>query len=139
MGSHDVLVFTDRLEYNANNGHVCQIKLATGFPLVFAKQDMRVLYQQKDTMEDTRLVSDFKALSKSIRIYDNHDDPQLYIRMIHSNNTSNFVDKYKDGAKQQDQKSNYQEYSVNKQLEQSVASFMLTYFKTGIECHQQNT
>ena len=136
MSNADVLVFTDRLEYNANNGHVWQIRLKTGFPVVFAKQDMRILYKQKDTMEDTQLITDFLALGKSVRIYDNHSDPQLYVRMIHSNNTSNYVNRFKTGATKQHEHNTYQEYPIDAKLEQSVSSFMSTYFKTGIQCHK---
>lgn len=89
----DVVLFTNRYEYNSNTKFVWEMQLTTGFVTVFAKQDMRIRYLQKDSMEDTQLIDDFRKLEKKIYIYEN--DPMMYIRLVHSNNTSKYVNKEK--------------------------------------------
>lgn len=89
----DVVLFTRRYECNYNTSFVWEMELKTGFVFVFAKQDLRLRYMSKDSMEDTNIISDFKKLKKKIHIFEN--DPNFYIRLVHSNNTSLYINKEK--------------------------------------------
>jgi len=129
----DVLCFTKRLEYNTNTGLVWGMSLDTGFPLVFAKQDMRILYEKLDKMEDTNLISRAKELGLKVKIYKN--DPHLYVRMVHTNNTSLYVNPAKSSIQSGSKSSPYREYNIDDVTRNCVNTFMSTYFKKGIECH----
>lgn len=131
LGSADVLVWTRRTEFNANTGLVWEMERKTGFsPLIFARQDMRMLYTRKDSMEDAHLLDTAEQLGKRIIVYEN--DPALYIRTVHGNNTSLYVDRNKIDVL--NTKGNYMERNVDAKTAQNIRGFMMGYFKHGIEC-----
>ena len=106
----DVVLFTNRYEYNKNTQFVWEMQLTTGFVTVFAKQDMRIRYLQTDSMEDINLIEDFRKLKKKIHIYQN--DPMMYIRLVHTNNTSKYVNKEKKNVRNFNSQSTYSEIDV---------------------------
>jgi hypothetical protein len=131
LGRADVLAWTRRTEFNANTGLVWEMERKTGFsPLIFARQDMRMLYTRKDSMEDVHLLDIAKQLGKRIIIYQN--DPALYIRTVHGNNTSLYVDRNKIDVS--NTRGNYIERNVDAKTAQKIRGFMMEYFKHGIEC-----
>ncbi len=130
MGSADVLAWTRRTEFNANTGLVWGMELSTGFnALIFARQDMRLLYSRQDTMEDTHLIEAARRLGKRVIVYRN--DPAIYVRTVHANNTSLYVDKYKT-AVPLGKKNTYSEFALDAP---STRTFMSSYFKQGLECY----
>jgi len=118
----DVVCFTNRYEYNANTNFVWEMSLLTGFVTVFAKQDLRIRYLEKDSMEDLNLIDDFKKLKKKILIYNN--DPSIYIRLVHSNNTSQYVEKNKTTTNQISSNSGYLEKQVDNVTRERVITIM---------------
>jgi hypothetical protein len=139
----DVLAFTERTEYNANTGLVWRMSLKSGFSLIFSKQDMRVLYERENTMEDINIIKSCRALGKQVVIYENN--PEIYVRVVHGNNTSLFVEKIKEKTRSHNKEGgkdneilNYTEHPVNQEYATSVRGFMSTYFKNGIECYHNN-
>lgn len=137
LGRADVLVWTRRLEFNANTGMVWKMELTTGFaPLMFARQDMRMLYNRKDAMEDVHLLDVAKDLGKRIVVFQN--EPKLYIRTVHENNTSLYVDKYKTFiAPEPKKKGQYIESNIDANDANIHRTFMSSYFKDGIECYNK--
>jgi hypothetical protein len=134
MGSADVLAWTRRTEFNANTGLVWGMELSTGFnALIFARQDMRLLYSRQDTMEDTHLIEAARRLGKEIKIYKN--DPDIYVRTVHANNTSLYVDKYKTGVPLGKKNTTYSEFPLDAPKAANTRTFMSSYFKQGLECY----
>lgn len=133
----DVLAFKHRTEYNINNGFVWNIHLETGFPLLFAKQDMRVLYKRQDTMEDTDMLSDYRNLGKNIIIHDN--DPRLYIRLVHGSNTSLYVDRNKETVMGATQAAPYSESTVSESERDRVQNLVNNFYSEGIACSKSST
>ena len=86
----DVVLTTRRYEYNANTDFAWETKLPTGTWMFFAKYDAAYKYASLDTKEDNAVKDQMYALKKAIDMYDN--DPRMYIRLVHSNNTSVAVD-----------------------------------------------
>lgn len=88
-----VVTFSKRLEYNKNNGKswVCQFK--HGMVMFLAPYDNRITYLDKDTREDANIQEDLRRYYK-VRVLDN--DPSLYVRLIHQNHTSIYVNPNRD-------------------------------------------
>jgi hypothetical protein len=126
----DVVVFTNRYECNYKNKFVWEMQLRTGFVLVFAKQDLRFRYMSKDSMEDTHILDHFRQLGKKIHVYENTDNPMLYIRLVHSNNTSLYVDKEKKEIIQATaiKNTNYSEKQVDQATQDKVLSIVAHKF-----------
>lgn len=140
----DVLAFKHRTEYNINNGFVWNIHLETGFPLLFAKQDMRVLYKRQDTMEDTDMLSNYRKLGKKITIHDN--DPRLYIRLVHGSNTSLYVDRNKEHVASTTSAPStaspsfpYSENTVSESESERVQNLVNNFYSEGIACSKSST
>ena len=132
----DVVVFTHRTEFNANNKFVWASNLKSGFPIVFAKADLRVQYTNLNSMEDLNIISGFKNLGKIVYTWADNDI-SLYIRTVHSNNTSFYVQKEKDAiithsTDRNNALDNYVENSVSKQYGDQVREFMSRYYTTEI-------
>lgn len=122
------VTFTTRYEYNSNNDFVWKMRRKTGFPLVLAPFDRRVRYLSKDSMEDTELLDKFQSVGKNVKIIDNEFDPQMYVRVVHGNNTSLYVNKQKNIVKQgHGQSSNYFEMPSTDDERAFVLRTMQTY------------
>jgi hypothetical protein len=89
----DVVLTTRRYEYNANTDFAWETRLPTGTWMFFAKYDPAYRYASLDTREDNAVKEQIKALKKAVDMYDN--PPRMYIRLVHTNNTSVAVDPVK--------------------------------------------
>ena len=122
----DVVVFTKRIECNLETDFVWEMQLKTGFVFVLAKQDLRIKYLSKDSMEDVNLLTDFLKLDKQISVW--VDNPStMYIRLTHQNNTSLYVDKNKKTTREPTS-SIYIENNVDVLTQNKVLDFMKTKF-----------
>lgn len=131
----DVVIFTNRIECNLYSKFVWRIRLRSGFVTLLAKQDLRVKYKSINTMEDVDIISDFRALGKKIEIW-NNDNPEIYIRLVHGNNTSLFVDKNKKLIENHGSpcnNSNYNEFNIPEHDQERILNFMFNYFKECLE------
>ena len=85
------LLFQNRLEHNFNTGFSWKVKLNNGTPFFFAYKDPTFRYDKVNFNED--VVVKFNMLEKvkygETVIYDN--DPKIYIRFVHNDNTSIYV------------------------------------------------
>ena len=124
----DVVLFTNRLEVNVNTGLIWHMHLKHGFVFVFAKQDSRIKYLSKDSMEDVTLIDQFKKLGKSFFVFDN--DPTLYVRLVHNNNTSLYVNKHKTMLNLSSPDSNYHELHATPKETEYAAKIISTYYKS---------
>ena len=88
----DVVMIRNRISYNLNNHSMWKETLNSGFVHFFMYIDPMVEYARLDTLEDQK-VKDYVHKHKKVYIYDN--DPKMYIRNIHKNNTSPYVNKKK--------------------------------------------
>lgn len=90
--SHRYLLYQNRLEYNFNTGFSWKVRIKNGTSIVFAYKDPDLRYDSWNVNED--VVVKQHILSRIPRgesiIYDN--DPRLYIRFVHTDNTSVYVD-----------------------------------------------
>lgn len=88
----DFVYLTSRLEYNYNNGLKWVSSKRNGFVHILAPLDKRITYLSKDTMEDVNLIKDYTLLGYTNAIA---SEPSLYLRLVHGDNTSLYVDKNK--------------------------------------------
>lgn len=90
----DVVLFSKRHEFN-NTTHFAWItELKSGFVTCLVRSDPRIRYQQKDTMEDTHLKALFKQLGLRTHVIAPaamNDRHVRYLRIVHGENTSEFI------------------------------------------------
>lgn len=89
-----VISLSKRFEYNKNNGVSWMGTKTNGMVLFLAPFDNRITYLQTDSMEDVNMLSDFQKVGYTLKVIDN--DPCLYVRLVHTNNTSLFVKPQRD-------------------------------------------
>lgn len=89
----NAVTIKNRIEFNKNTGAVWTSTLEDGFYWYFMVKDPRFLYASLDTGEDGVIRKNLiKMREKNPKFYyvlDN--DPALYLRFIHDNNTSRYV------------------------------------------------
>lgn len=94
LSGSDMVAICNRYEVNANNGFSWRIKQTRGLPTVLCKQDLRLSYLSKDTMEDVDLIEDYEKLGHPVYRW-TWNRPSMYIRLVHGDNTSLYVDPHK--------------------------------------------
>lgn len=128
----DTVVFTRRYEFNNVSSFVWEMNLKSGFVFVLSRKDKRIKYKSKDTMEDTDIINLCRKYGK-IHIFDNK--PSLYIRMVHGNNTSLYVNNDKSRIIPPQRKGlNYIEKDVSEYVQNDISIFMSRYYKKGLIC-----
>lgn len=85
----NTVAISNRFEYNKNNGVSWVSKKTDGFVLFLASFDNRIKYTDKDTMEDMDILNDFREFRYVVKVMNNN--PKLYVRLVHTNNTSLYV------------------------------------------------
>ena len=91
----DFVMFQNRLEYNIRSDYKFKIKLKSGTMIFFSK-DKSLKYDPVESMEDQALK---KSAIGKLRCKIINNDPKLYIRLIHDNNTSLYVNENKDSLR----------------------------------------
>lgn len=124
----DVVFIKNRLEYNLSNGFVYRARFEKGMPFVLAKKNEVIRYLQKDSLEDIRLLNDFELHSKKIYLISN--DPRWYIRTLHGQNTSLYVDGNKSAIIQYGEGSSYQEFDATSGERAYTQKIIERYFGT---------
>jgi hypothetical protein len=89
LDNHTISVISQRIDYNSNNDMSWVCKKTNGLVFFLAPFDNRLKYLRLNSMEDTDILNTAKKLGYSIKIVQN--DPRLYVRVIHSNNTSLYI------------------------------------------------
>lgn len=85
----DAVLFSNRYDVDSTTNEVWQTILKIGFVTMLCRRDDRILYDSKDSMEDVNLRKNMKNIGFKTMVIDNN--PMWYIRVIHTNNTSHFV------------------------------------------------
>ena len=79
----------NRLEYNLANNFIFNSHFDKGNTHIMCIKLDRLRYINKDTLEDVNLQEDIRGFNKKYTAIDN--DPKMYIRIIHQNNTSPYA------------------------------------------------
>jgi hypothetical protein len=131
-GKRDLVAFTDRYEYNYNTDFFWQTTWLRGYPTCLVKLDKRFKFLSKDSMEDVHLFDHYKTYNKDIYVYENND-PKLYLRLVHTENTSLWIDKNKDEHRLKKGASLY-ENTVDYETSKYYTTFLSLYYKEGLTC-----
>jgi hypothetical protein len=125
-GGSDAVFFKNRLDYNANNGFIYRARFEKGMPFLLVRKFDSLKYLSKESLEDIRLQNDIELHNKSIKIIDN--DPRWYIRTIHGQNTSLYVDNNKNKIVNYSDQSTYHEFEATEQQVRYVRKIIETYY-----------
>ena len=126
LQGHDAVFFKNRLDYNANNGFIYRAQFKKGMPFILARKFDNLKYLSKDSLEDIRLQNDIELYKKSIVIIDN--DPRWYIRTIHGQNTSLYIDSNKKKIVNYSDQSTYHEFDATPQQVSYVQKIIEIYY-----------
>lgn len=135
LSNSDTILFCNRYDYNWNSNFVFKATLKTGFVTLLSrmKENQNVWYLDRDTMEDLNLIRDLRRHGHKINIlYDN--DPKLYIRLVHRDNTSLYVRKEKNDIIPQRDNSVYYEERVSDEISKDISNFISDYYRKGLSC-----
>lgn len=125
-GNYDAVFIKNRIDYNLNNLFSYECSFKNGMPIFLSKKIENINYLSLNSLEDVNLQDDLKKKNKKIKIIDN--DPKLYIRTLHTNNTSLFVDNNKKDIINYTDQSNYKEYNINKTNKEYSDLIIKQYF-----------
>jgi hypothetical protein len=81
-------MFQNRIEYNKTNNFSFKMTMKSGFMTFFSVHNPFLEYEHVSTSEDVK-VKNYALKHMKTYIYDN--DPKMYIRLIHDDNTSIYV------------------------------------------------
>ena len=84
----EFLMFQNRIEYNKTNNFSFKMTMKSGFMTFFSVHNPFLEYEHVSTSEDVK-VKNYALKHMKTYIYDN--DPKMYIRLIHDDNTSIYV------------------------------------------------
>lgn len=114
-----------RHEFNVNNNYAWKSQLKSGFPIVLAKFDRRVIYQDKDTLEDTNIIKDYATHVGKVTVI--HPTDIMYVRTVHMNNTSPYVNPNKQTIATTQQFSMYHEMQLSSDETHAIQEIMSDY------------
>lgn len=88
----DLVCCANRLECNLKNNFVWKTYLRKGLPnTIVARKTDNIRYKNLQTMEDTSFIADYAASGRKVLVIDDND-PKIYIRTVHGDNTSLYAD-----------------------------------------------
>lgn len=128
--------FINRIEVNVKTNYVWKTTLRSGLMTIMSRKKTAdtELYTRKDTMEDQALHSNLLHNGHTFYILDN--DPYIYLRMVHNNNTSLYVDNNKTEIRRNIKGTNLREEEIDEMQQNQVLKFFSNYYKEGIRCIQ---
>ena len=88
------LMFTRRIDHSFNNDFTYQVHLPSGTFIFFCYKDPNLRYDDIPNKEDA-VVKRYLLNDQFHKLFIYDNDPKLYIRFIHKNNTSVYLDKKK--------------------------------------------
>lgn len=89
------LMYKNRIDHNFNTSLTYRVTIHTGGYIFFAFNDPNIWYDSLDTKEDAVVKRYFEEQMKLNKVLLFNNDPKLYIRFIHTNNTSLFINQNK--------------------------------------------
>jgi hypothetical protein len=96
LGNDDFVFLTKRTEYNIKSKLVWVMELKTGFVIMFGRKKWQCKYDSKEFNEDIMLKNYVK---ENFRYKLINNDPVIYLRNVHEDNTSILVNKNKSEIK----------------------------------------
>lgn len=121
------IAFSERYNYNMNTKFAWQTTLQTGYPHVLCKSNPLIRYDDVNTMEDINLIKNMLKTGFKVYII-KRNDPGLYIRIVHNDNTSLYVDKMK-GSVNSTKGFVYKENSVDLRRQKSIQKIIESFMK----------
>lgn len=106
----EMVMYTSRLEYNMNTKFTWTFTLNTGIVMFFGFKDMSMKYKSVNYNEEHHLKK-YLLNNKKCIIYKN--DPKIYIRFVHKDNTSIYVDSKKKNIIDTSKNINYKEHETH--------------------------
>lgn len=85
----NIVAISQRIDYNSNNDMSWVCHKFDGFVLFLAPFDNRLKYMSRDSLEDINILEHAKDLGYKIKVVRNN--PCIYVRLIHTTNTSLYV------------------------------------------------
>ena len=127
LSTKSIAVFLkNRLEYNLANKFTFKSYFDYGNTHIMCIKLDRLRYMRKDTLEDTELQRDIQSFKRKYLAIDN--DPKMYIRIIHQNNTSPFaIDSRNDVVKYADS-SYYKEFDASPEQKKYAADIVQKHY-----------
>lgn len=132
----DLLAYTHRYEYNYNTGFFWETVWKTGFVTCLARKVKQFKYKSLNSMEDTDLLNDYRRFGHRVVVL-SQNDPSLYIRLVHGNNTSQWVDPLKNKINK-NTGAFLEEKQVSDEIKFLHTKFILDYYKDGLSCMQSS-
>ena len=100
------LMYCNRLDHNLNTNFTWRVKIPSGTYIFFNYKTPRMKYENKNTKEDAVIKRYLYEHFKSTVLFtDNRYD--MYIRFIHNNNTSIYVDNKKNAISKNNDSNNH--------------------------------
>lgn len=122
----DFLMFQNRVEYNLNNDFTFKLTLKSGLMTFFAKHNPYLQYEHISTSEDKKM-KQFALNNLKVHIFNNN--PLIYIRAIHKNNTSVYVSKNKNQLQNTINNKVYFENNLTRYEKELVNNIIYKYYK----------
>jgi predicted 3-demethylubiquinone-9 3-methyltransferase (glyoxalase superfamily) len=122
----DFLMFSNRIEYNLNNKFTYKSTMRSGYMHFFSKYNEDLQYEDVSTSEDVK-VKQYAINNLKYQVLDN--DPRLYIRFVHDDNTSVYVQNNKQELKDTSRNNIYFENKLNKKERSFVDNIISKYYK----------
>ena len=116
--------FKNRIDFYKKTEFKQISHMKTGFVTLVCRKDPRITYLAKNTMEDLELLESIKRLG-DINVINN--DPLLYIRIVHNNNTSTYVNNEKRNII--NYSGNYTESSITTDLDIKIDEILENEFR----------
>lgn len=124
----DIVFLKNRLEYNMTNGFSYRSEfMQAKMPFFLAKKTSRFKYLDRDSLEDVNVAMDYRAAGKIIYLWNNN--PTMYLRNIHGNNSSVYVDNEKRRVLNYAKTSHYHEFDVTKEEQRYIQYIISEYFQ----------
>lgn len=123
----DILFMKNRLEVNLNNGFIFRSQFRNGRAFFVAKKNQEFKYLDLDTIEDKDVRDQYTKSNKKTAMFDN--DPKLYVRAIHTTNTSIFVNNQKNEIVNYDKNNEYLEFQATQEEIDYVNKIILKFYK----------
>ena len=135
----DLLFLKNRLECNMNNGFIFRSKFMNGWAFFLARrievEGKIELYDDVETLEDSHVGERYRNAGKKVGKFEN--DPKIYVRMIHTTNSSIFVRKEKSSIVEYGNLNNYQEFDANEEEKGHVRHVIKNYYKDVVKDDSQ--
>ena len=120
------LMIQHRLEYNLKTGFTHGTTIKSGLMTFFAYTDSRLSYDSVNTMEDVTVK---KTALKYLPCHRYDNDAKIYLRLVHGNNTSLYVDNDKIHVRNTANHRDFFEWNVNPDDNKFVLKIVSDYYK----------